>query len=86
MKLRSDKRTANPARDAQRAADVETLWNKWEAELKKWEKDGRDPAPLLPFRWMIEELRVGLFAQELRTPYPVSGKRLQKTWDELTRR
>jgi ATP-dependent helicase HrpA len=86
MKLRSDKRTANPARDAQRAMDVENLWNKWETELKKWEKDGRDPAPLLPFRWMIEELRVGLFAQELRTPYPVSGKRLQKAWEEITRR
>ena len=35
------------------------------------------------FRWMLEELRVQLFAQELRTPAPVSSKRLQKMWDGL---
>jgi len=33
------------------------------------------------FRWMIEELRVSLFAQQLRTPYPVSAKRLEKAWN-----
>lgn len=86
MRLRSEKRTANPARDAQRATDVAALWDKWEAEIKKWDAEGRDTVPLQPFRWMIEELRVGLFAQELRTPYPVSGKRLAKIWDEMTRR
>ena len=37
------------------------------------------------FRWMLEELRVGLFAQELRTPMPVSVKRLQKIWDSRPR-
>jgi ATP-dependent helicase HrpA len=31
----------------------------------------------------VEELRVSLFAQELRTPAPVSIKRLQKAWEEL---
>jgi ATP-dependent helicase HrpA len=35
------------------------------------------------FRWMLEELRVSMFAQELRTPYPVSVKRVTKAWDEL---
>ena len=33
------------------------------------------------FRWMLEELRVSLYAQQLKTPYPVSGKRLEKAWD-----
>ena len=33
------------------------------------------------FRWQIEELRVSLFAQELKTPMPVSVKRLMKEWD-----
>jgi len=37
------------------------------------------------FRWLLEELRVSLFAQELRTPMPVSAKRLQKAWDALQR-
>ena len=35
------------------------------------------------FRWLMEELRVGLFAQELRTPVPVSVKRLQKLWEGI---
>ena len=38
---------------------------------------------LAAFRWMIEELRVSLFAQELKTPYPVSVKRLLKEWDNI---
>ena len=85
IKLRLDKYNANQARDAQRAADVQALWSRWEAEIDKWRKQGRDPQPLQPFRWMMEELRISLFAQELRTPYPVSVKRLNKTWEDLTR-
>jgi ATP-dependent helicase HrpA len=40
---------------------------------------------LVEFRWLLEELRVSLFAQELRTPMPVSVKRLHKVWDALER-
>jgi ATP-dependent helicase HrpA len=42
-------------------------------------------ARLDEFRWLLEELRVSLFAQELRTPMPVSVKRLQKVWDSVQR-
>jgi len=35
-----------------------------------------------PFRWMLEEFRVSLFAQQLKTAYPVSSKRMDKAWDE----
>ena len=47
---------------------------------------GRPEAALEDFRWLLEELRVSLFAQELRTPHPVSFKRLDKAWAELGRR
>ena len=40
---------------------------------------------MIEFRWMLEELRVSLFAQELRTPQPVSLKRLDKAWEQLSR-
>jgi ATP-dependent helicase HrpA len=40
-------------------------------------------AAILQYRWAVEELRVGLFAQELRTPMPVSVKRVAKMWDEI---
>ncbi|MBV1776421.1 ATP-dependent RNA helicase HrpA [Burkholderiaceae bacterium DAT-1] len=86
MRMRLDKFNAAQDRDAQRAAEIAALWQRWETEQDKWRREGRDIAPLQPFRWMIEELRVGLFAQELRTPYPVSVKRLNKVWEELVRR
>jgi ATP-dependent helicase HrpA len=35
------------------------------------------------FRWQLEELRVSLYAQELKTPYPVSYKRLDKIWNAM---
>jgi ATP-dependent helicase HrpA len=35
------------------------------------------------FRWLLEELRVSFFAQELRTPQPISVKRLEKAWSQL---
>jgi len=38
---------------------------------------------LAAFKWMIEELRVSLFVQELKTPYPVSVKRLLKEWERI---
>ncbi|WP_269532368.1 ATP-dependent RNA helicase HrpA [Chitinimonas sp. BJYL2] len=83
FKLRLEKYNANQARDAQRGEEVAALWARWEAEQEKWRKLGRDPTPLAPFRWMLEELRVSLFAQELRTPFPVSVKRLDKIWADL---
>ncbi|QKJ65407.1 ATP-dependent RNA helicase HrpA [Deefgea piscis] len=86
MKIRLEKRAQNPSRDGQRGAEVNELMARYIAEIGKWQKEGRDTAKLLPFRWMIEELRIGLFAQELKTPYPVSLKRLNKVWDELTKR
>jgi ATP-dependent helicase HrpA len=56
------------------------LWQMYEARA---EGGPRTPAATIraleEFRWMIEELRVSLFAQELRTPMPVSAKRLQRS-------
>ncbi len=86
MRVRIEKRVNNPARDSQRGQEVAELQERWEKEIAKWQRDGRDPAPLLPLRWMVEELRISLFAQELRTPYPISLKRFNKTWDDTTRR
>ncbi len=53
----------------------------WKEVEKQAQKDDVIPA-LDPFRWMLEELRVSLFAQHLKTAYPVSAKRLDKAWDE----
>lgn len=85
MSVRMDKQPSNPQRDGQRGAEINQQWKKW-AERVEQEKQRDEPSDeLLKFRWMIEELRVSLFAQELKTPYPVSMKRLQKAWDDLPR-
>jgi len=83
MSLRMDKQPANAQRDGQRGAEIRDLWQKWETRMAEENERGGASLALQQFRWHIEELRVGLFAQELKTPYPVSVKRLLKLWDEL---
>jgi len=85
MSLRMDKQPANPQRDGQRAAEIRELWNKWEARMASARETGEPSPALQDFRWQLEELRVSLFAQELKTPYPVSVKRLQKAWQDLSK-
>ena len=83
--LRLQKYRANAERDQKHAATVASLWNEYEARLAADREAGRIEPKLEEFRWLIEELRVSLFAQELRTPFPVSAKRLQKFRDENLR-
>jgi len=73
---RLDKYRADPARDAARLGELRPLVQRYERLLAQ--RKGHDDARLQACRWMLEELRVGLFAQELRTAYPVSAKRLEK--------
>ncbi|MDO9023366.1 ATP-dependent RNA helicase HrpA [Zwartia sp.] len=80
---RIDKLKADPARDVRlmnELGPVLTQYSRARSALK-----GAADAGLDEFRWMLEELRVALFAQELRTPMPVSVKRLQKTWEAMQR-
>ena len=86
MTLRLEKYSSNPARDAAREADIQELEQMWQEKTDSLIKQGQPVSDdLAAFRWMIEELRVSLFAQELKTPYPVSVKRLLKEWDGLNK-
>jgi ATP-dependent helicase HrpA len=75
---RLDKLRADPARDQARLAEIRPLEQRYLRKLG--ERRGARDARLDEFRWWLEELRVGLFAQELKTPQPVSVKRLDKIW------
>jgi ATP-dependent helicase HrpA len=79
--LRLDKARADAARDARLMADWHSLAKPFEREHLAMRKSGVVDPFLEEFRWLLEELRVALFAQELRTPSPVSVKRLQKMWE-----
>jgi ATP-dependent helicase HrpA len=83
MQLRLDKFAANPERDAKHAAAIAGLWARYEERLEKQKKAGAVDPRLDEYRWHIEELRVSLFAQELKTPYPVSFKRLDRIWNAI---
>jgi len=78
--LRLDKLRADPQRDARPAAELAPLLAQWQREHLKQAKSGESDSRLEQFRWLLEELRVQLFAQELKTPVPVSVKRLTKMW------
>nr|WP_315487441.1 ATP-dependent RNA helicase HrpA [uncultured Undibacterium sp.] len=81
--VRMDKLRADPTRDAKLLADWNSVAQAWQRTPRK---SGVDADPkLIEFRWLLEELRVSLFAQELKTPMPVSVKRLQKVWESLLR-
>jgi ATP-dependent helicase HrpA len=79
--LRLDKLRADPARDAARLAELKPQ------EQRYWrlvaERKGVLDERLEDFRWLLEELRVSFVAQELRTPQPVSTRRLDKLWAQL---
>ena len=78
MQYRFDKRDNNPQKVQEINRYTARYWKDVEKRLKK---EAVNPE-LEPFRWAIEELRVSLFAQQLKTAHPVSAKRLDKLWDE----
>src|SRR5690606_16692867 len=80
---RIDKLRADPARDARLMAEMAPLLTQYQ-RARAALKGAPDPR-LDEFRWLLEELRVARFAQELRTPMPVSVKRLAKAWESMRR-
>jgi len=81
--LRLDKLRADPARDARLAVELASVEQPYRRELAARLRQGAVTAQLEQFGWLVEELRVSLFAQELRTPIPASVKRLAKLWQTL---
>ncbi|MCX4170204.1 MULTISPECIES: ATP-dependent RNA helicase HrpA [Paraburkholderia] len=81
--LRIDKLKADSARDARQFAEFQPLLQNYQRALAQ--RGGVLDPRLSEFRWLLEELRISLFAQELRTPMPVSVKRLYKVWESMQR-
>jgi ATP-dependent helicase HrpA len=81
--MRLEKLASNPERDANWQQQLARYWQQYQAKLATDRARGiRDPR-LEELRWMLEELRVSLWAQQLKTPYPVSFKRIEKVWGEI---
>jgi ATP-dependent helicase HrpA len=85
VERRIEKLRVDPVRDAEWTAQVRVAADEYAAELAAL-PPGVEPGPeLREIRWMIEELRVGLYAHPMRTRYPVSIKRIQNAIDDLPR-
>lgn len=83
--VRLNKLRQAPDKDRQRSGDLLRLWQACRQQLERNAAQERCDPELIRFRWLLEELRVSQFAQELKTVTPVSVKRLEETWQRITR-
>ncbi len=82
---RLDRLEQDPARDKRKMTTVLPFWEKYWRLAEGQKEDLELGADADRFRWMLEEYRVSVFAQELGTPYPVSTKRLEADWEKISR-
>ncbi len=75
--IRLDRLLTDPNKDKQRMAEVMPHWQKFINKVNKIET-----SDFKEYRWMLEEFRISVFAQELKTAYPISAKRLEKQWQQ----
>jgi ATP-dependent helicase HrpA len=80
IRIRLERARLNPAGDARKQAEFAPHWQRYETFTELEQKPVHDRAALQEYRWLTEEFRISLFAQELRTALPVSAKRLDTLW------
>ncbi|HDZ57114.1 MAG TPA: ATP-dependent RNA helicase HrpA [Pseudomonas xinjiangensis] len=81
---RLDKLSGQVQRDRVWTDEIQRFWQQYQARAEKYRQEGRWDERLVDWRWMLEEYRVSLFAQQLGTKMPVSAKRLNKLWQDIT--
>ncbi len=74
----------DPHRDRAQMLKVESVQQAWQQWLNKLPPNRREDDDVREIRWMIEELRVSFFAQQLGTPYPISDKRVLQAMEQIT--
>ena len=83
IERRLEKLPVDPHSDRARMLKVEQVQQAWQSWLNKLPPARRDDEDVQEVRWMIEELRVSYFAQQLGTPYPISDKRILQTMEQI---
>ncbi len=83
IEKRIEKLMQNASKDRQAMNTVEEVKNLYENWLNSLTENQRLQQQVINIRWMIEELRVNLFAQQLGTPYPISAKRIKQQIDQV---
>ncbi len=83
IQVRLQRAAHDPAKDQQKAAQVAPMWEGFVARREELSKKGRPMIELDEFGWLLQELRVQVFAPELKTAVPISPQRLQELWATL---
>ena len=84
IERRLEKLPVDPHSDRARMLKVEQVQQAWQSWLNKLPATRRDDEDVQEIRWMIEELRVSYFAQQLGTPYPISDKRILQAMEQIS--
>jgi ATP-dependent helicase HrpA len=83
LDTRLEKLSHAAAKDQRRMREMGAIQEKWRERWAAVREAGQRDGRLEEIRWMLEELRVSLFAQQIGTAYPVSVKRIEMRWREL---
>ncbi len=82
-RIRIQRALDNPSSDQRKLLELQPLWREYSNFVATAQQKQHNKLLLEQFRWQLEEFRVSLFAQELRTPVPVSAKRLTILWQRI---
>lgn len=82
-RVRVQRAGGNPNADQRKLEELAPHWKRYTGLLALKHVPHHDKELLQQYRWMLEEFRVSLFAQELKTAYPVSAQRLRKLWESV---
>jgi len=83
VELRLEKLGSQVQKDRVWSAELSNLWAQYKARADKHAQEGKRDEQLALYRWLLEEYRVSLFAQQLGTKVPISDKRLSKQWSQV---
>ena len=83
VELRLEKLPSQVQKDRVWSGELANLWSHYQTRLNKHGQEGKRDPQLEVYRWLLEEYRVSLFAQQLGTKVPVSDKRLSKQWSAV---
>ncbi len=83
IEQRFDKLSSQLQKDRVWSGELNACWAQYQARLRKHLQEGKRDPQLQLYRWMLEEYRVSLFAQQLGTKMPVSDKRVSKQWNAV---
>jgi ATP-dependent helicase HrpA len=85
LQVRLQRQAHDPVKDQQKASQVVPLWQQLVARRAELRSKGRTDAELDEYRWLLEELRVHVFAPELKPAVAITPARAQQLWGALSR-